>query len=290
MSAQPDVNIIVYTDPSCKRCQGTKLFFNDRKIEYQNRSIEIEENVYDMWDKLKEIGLSMDKLIEMPVILVNSVVVYPITENGIIKNISLENFLYELDKFTRLGTPLPYSYSGQDYMQIYEGEKDKRITLEKLTGNYFVIVSSFVNKANAEAFLKKLIDENYKNASINLSKENLNRISIASFTDFKDLLFFMPKITEKYKDAWILFKDKAGNEVVVNNPDGTFAIVAGIFPEEEKANTLKNELIGKSYKDTKISKTDKFFRVIIADFQEYDQAIKYYKEHSKKINLMIILI
>ncbi len=280
--------LVIYTDGACGRCQFAKQFLKKNHILNDNLSINQGDIVMDMWNKLYSIGVAQNAKIELPVIVLNGVVVFPVVENSVVTDTDLSDFLINLDKFYKLGSEFPYSYTGQDYMQIYNGEKEPALVIEQLPGVFYIIVGSYKHLEYARKAEKLLKNESFKRAKI-IQSGNKYRISAGNFTHFNELANFTEKLPEKYKNFWILFKDKNNTELIVDNPDGTFAVVAGSFSKKINAVELQNKLKSSGFSDCIINKRNNLYRVVLKSFDKYEKAVSYKKNHNDIKNLWLLL-
>lgn len=281
-------DLILYTDPTCQRCQASKQFLQKSGISFENKSIMQSENVQDMWVYLRNAGVKNSDNIEFPVVIMNNVVIFPVIEAGKNKNVDLEEFFINLDKFYKFGTTIPYNYSGQDFLQIYEGKHDNKIAIERLSGTFYIIIGSFTNLTAAKSVLNDLINKSYKNPEIVESKGKY-RVSANRLNDLESILNFTSTLPPEYQDFWILFKDKELNELVVDNPDGSFGIVVASFPGKEKAEKLIKELNAKGFKNASIYEKTNTFRVLISTFSNYEEAKEFLKKQTAFNDLWMVI-
>ena len=74
--------------------------------------------------------------------------------------------------------------------------------------NYFVVIGSFRNLANAEKYQKQLLTNGF-NSEILLSESGLNRVSVLSTDDIKSAreeVIRIRKYYPEYYDVWLLIR------------------------------------------------------------------------------------
>jgi len=274
-----EFEITVFTKADCGKCLGTKTFFEENNITFNDCPLSNKECDDKMWLYLKNIQVGTSVT---PVILVNGFVVFPVFEEGEIQHITHEEFLPKFLEFIEIGRVLPYSYGGQDIMKLYEGEEnvltvDQPQGFRNLEGNFYVIAGSFKNKQNALWLKSTLVKEGFINVEIKQYKK-LYRTACGKFNSLDDLIVFTQKISANYPDFWILFEDSKTQEVmVINNLGGDFRVIVGSFTSLQKAEIHIEYLKTRGLTNCTVHISKDKYRVSAGNFEGFRQAHDFMK-------------
>lgn len=89
-------------------------------------------------------------------------------------------------------------------------EASEAITIvdnKEVTGNYGVVVGSFINRTNAENLLKTMQGSGYPDAVLGKNAKDMYRVIVSFYSRKFDAQVEVNRLYAKFPDAWILIKE-----------------------------------------------------------------------------------
>jgi len=183
----------LFTQEGCDRCNSVLEILDEYKINYQNCDISNDECQTEMWVELSKVGEY--KLAMVPVLILNSELIFPVYKNGIMQKTDRVEFTQNLAR--ELSNQLSSSEIKTTIVK-----KTNKSTFNTNHAKYYVICGSFSKLENAEIFHKKLIDQGYLNSKI-INNGGLIKVSISNFTYYQDAKRVQSAMEKTYKNPWI---------------------------------------------------------------------------------------
>ena len=276
--AQQAGNLVVsvFADPECSNCKQAVAFLQNKGVAFDRYEIDNPQVEAAMWELLEGIGAG--RMVVMPVVLINDVIVYPVYESGKIQAVSPGVFMPLLIDFLQLGKRFPFNYSGQQIAALYA---DAGLTIAPNTkGNLLVCCALCKSDSEAKRALLQAKTWQMGEPEIVALGESY-RIVLAREWDMVLAANWLDSLERIGQHGWIdLWNADAPPAESWQEGHALYVLISNSFLNKELALRRIQDLKQAGFSDARLWQHNQYHRVEVARFSTWTEAVSFAGLHA----------